>query len=123
MINHFKVLALGLSITIGLISGNEVLANTSKDNSTYTITEDGASHSIVFFNSTDDPTDGGALNPDSSHAKDDEPAADTHGDEAHADLDAHAHAEPAAWSVIPFVLLLLMIATGPLFYAHFWHNH
>ena len=25
--------------------------------------------------------------------------------------------------VIPFVLLLLMIATGPLFYEHFWHNN
>lgn len=32
------------------------------------------------------------------------------------------HAEPAAWSVIPFITLLLMIATGPLFYAHFWHK-
>jgi len=31
-------------------------------------------------------------------------------------------AEPALWSVIPFVLLLLMIATGPLFYPHFWHK-
>jgi Na+/H+ antiporter NhaD/arsenite permease-like protein len=123
MINYFKVLALGLYITLGLISGNEVLANTSKDNSKYTITEDGASHSIVFFNSTDDPTDGGAVNHDGSHAKDDKPAADAHGDEDHSDLDAHAHAEPAAWSVIPFVLLLLMIATGPLFYAHFWHHH
>ena len=34
-----------------------------------------------------------------------------------------AHAMPAMWSVIPFVLLLLMIATGPLFYAHFWHKY
>lgn len=32
------------------------------------------------------------------------------------------HAEPAIWSVIPFITLLLMIATGPLFYAHFWHK-
>ncbi len=30
---------------------------------------------------------------------------------------------PATWSVMPFILLLLMIATGPLFYAHFWHKH
>lgn len=34
-----------------------------------------------------------------------------------------AHAEAPGWSVIPFVLLLLMIATGPLFYEHFWHHH
>ena len=30
---------------------------------------------------------------------------------------------PPIWLVIPFALLLLMIATGPLFYAHFWHHH
>ncbi|MEQ9423673.1 MAG: sodium:proton antiporter [Cyclobacteriaceae bacterium] len=30
--------------------------------------------------------------------------------------------KPAAWSVLPFVILLLMIATGPLFYEHFWHK-
>lgn len=32
-------------------------------------------------------------------------------------------AGPETWSVIPFVVLLLMIATGPLFYAHFWHRY
>ena len=30
--------------------------------------------------------------------------------------------EAPAWTVIPFVVLLLMIATGPLFYEHFWHK-
>lgn len=41
------------------------------------------------------------------------------------DSDDHSiasHVEPANWSVIPFVLLLVMIATGPLFYPHFWHK-
>jgi Na+/H+ antiporter NhaD/arsenite permease-like protein len=33
----------------------------------------------------------------------------------------HPHAP--TWAVIPFVLLLLMIATGPLFYEHFWHKN
>lgn len=33
------------------------------------------------------------------------------------------HAQPAMWSVIPFVVLLLMIATGPLFYAKIWHHY
>ncbi len=33
------------------------------------------------------------------------------------------HSSAAGWSVIPFVLLLLMIATGPLFYEHFWHKN
>lgn len=33
------------------------------------------------------------------------------------------HNLPALWSVIPFGLLLLMIATGPLFYEHFWHKN
>ena len=30
--------------------------------------------------------------------------------------------KPAYWAVIPFILLLLMIATGPLFYEKFWHH-
>ncbi len=33
------------------------------------------------------------------------------------------HAMPAIWSVIPFLLLLGMIATGPLFYGRFWHKY
>ncbi len=33
------------------------------------------------------------------------------------------HSLPASWSVIPFILLLTMIATGPLFYEHFWHKN
>jgi Na+/H+ antiporter NhaD/arsenite permease-like protein len=37
--------------------------------------------------------------------------------------DAHHGYSPAGWSVLPFVLLLLMIATGPLFYEHFWHKN
>ncbi len=30
---------------------------------------------------------------------------------------------PPSWLVLPFVLLLLMIATGPLFYHRFWEHH
>ncbi len=33
------------------------------------------------------------------------------------------HHAPPGWTVIPFVALLLMIATGPLFYEHFWHKN
>lgn len=33
------------------------------------------------------------------------------------------HASAPGWTVIPFVLLLTMIATGPLFYEHFWHKN
>lgn len=36
-------------------------------------------------------------------------------------LEEHGHAP--FWLVIPFVTLLLMIATGPLFYEHFWHHN
>lgn len=36
-------------------------------------------------------------------------------------LSAGALASP--WAVLPFVGLLAMIATGPLFYAKFWHHH
>ncbi|MFQ3213805.1 MAG: Na+/H+ antiporter NhaD/arsenite permease-like protein [Marivirga sp.] len=34
-----------------------------------------------------------------------------------------SHDSAPSWTVIPFVLLLLMIATGPLFYEHFWHKN
>ncbi|WP_224999760.1 sodium:proton antiporter [Cesiribacter sp. SM1] len=36
--------------------------------------------------------------------------------------EAHPVTSAPAWAVIPFVALLLMIATGPLFYEHFWHK-
>ncbi len=44
----------------------------------------------------------------------------------HADVsgDEHAvHTSAPYWLVIPFIVLLLMIATGPLFYEHFWHHN
>lgn len=37
--------------------------------------------------------------------------------------DDHHATVPPIWLVTPFVILLLMIATGPLFYAHHWHHH
>ncbi len=43
------------------------------------------------------------------------------GEELHEAAEAHTSAPP--WTVIPFVALLLMIATGPLFYEHFWHKN
>lgn len=33
------------------------------------------------------------------------------------------HSLPDTFMVMPFVILLLMIATGPLFYKHFWEHH
>ncbi|MCH6199854.1 sodium:proton antiporter [Aquiflexum sp. LQ15W] len=33
------------------------------------------------------------------------------------------HGSAPVWLVIPFVALLLMIATGPLFYENFWHHN
>ncbi len=44
------------------------------------------------------------------HAADDEHAGD------HGPL-------PPVWLVLPFAALLVMIATGPLFFAHHWHHH
>ena len=41
----------------------------------------------------------------------------------HAGTSEHHAPEPEPWAVIPFVALLLMIATGPLFFAHFWHRY
>ncbi|MBI9070343.1 MAG: sodium:proton antiporter [Melioribacteraceae bacterium] len=37
-------------------------------------------------------------------------------------VEAH-HELPNALMVLPFAILLLMIATGPLFYHHFWEHH
>ncbi|WP_420388337.1 sodium:proton antiporter [Roseivirga sp.] len=45
-----------------------------------------------------------------------------HAEEGHEDEEHHESAPPG-WLVIPFVLLLGMIATGPLFYEHFWHKN
>src|SRR5690606_26640940 len=36
-------------------------------------------------------------------------------------IEEHGHAP--LWLVIPFAVLLLMIATGPLFYENFWHHN
>ncbi len=39
-----------------------------------------------------------------------------------ADIEHHASLPPI-WLVAPFVILLIMIATGPLFYSHLWEHH
>ena len=44
-------------------------------------------------------------------------------DQEHAEEDGHHGAIPPIWLVAPFAILLLMIATGPLFYGHHWHHH
>lgn len=69
---------------------------------------------------------------DSTHHEDGEHHAETeHGHDAHAD-DAHHegdhgghgdHHAPAPWSVLPFILLLSLIATGPVFFEEFWHHN
>lgn len=40
---------------------------------------------------------------------------DSHGEES--------HQSPALWTIIPFVVLLILIATGPVFFEHFWHKY
>ena len=50
-------------------------------------------------------------------------SAQTAADTAVLSASSAEHSLPALWSVIPFLLLLLMIATGPLFYKHFWEKH
>ncbi|MBO3699842.1 sodium:proton antiporter [Fabibacter sp. E12] len=56
---------------------------------------------------------------------DDHTPQDTHGktDDGHGEVEGEHHGAPPGWTVIPFVLLLGMIATGPLFYEHFWHKN
>ena len=52
-------------------------------------------------------------------------AVDTYATSDISAVEASGGDHPAAptWLVFPFVLLLLMIATGPLFYEHFWHKN
>ncbi len=38
-------------------------------------------------------------------------------------LSAEPTVTPPIWLVAPFVVLLLLIATGPLFFPHHWHRH
>jgi len=46
---------------------------------------------------------------------------DEHGEEHAGD---HGHGKsPPFWSVIPFALLLILIAVGPIFFEHFWHHN
>ena len=35
----------------------------------------------------------------------------------------HVTKLPELYMVLPFIILLLLIATGPLFYKHFWEKH
>ncbi len=44
------------------------------------------------------------------------------GEGVHGEAQDHGP-QPPLFLVVPFVALLLMIATGPLFYAHHWHHH
>lgn len=60
------------------------------------------------------------------HSENDLQTQDGHGEQAvdsHGEADDGHHGAPPGWTVIPFVLLLGMIATGPLFYEHFWHKN
>ncbi|MGB3619517.1 MAG: sodium:proton antiporter [Catalinimonas sp.] len=41
----------------------------------------------------------------------------------HASADHDEHRAPAPWAVLPFVVLLGLIAAGPLFFEHFWHRN
>lgn len=74
-------------------------------------------NSIAFVQEHQD--DGHEEQTDDSHAE------DSHGEDhgEHGEAGAEHHGAPPGWSVIPFVILLGMIATGPLFYEHFWHKN
>lgn len=56
---------------------------------------------------------------DTSHTGQDAAQAEAEHGEEH---DSHGPTPPI-WLVIPFIALLVMIATGPLFYPHHWHHY
>ncbi|MEA3288284.1 MAG: sodium:proton antiporter [Candidatus Marinimicrobia bacterium] len=44
--------------------------------------------------------------------------------EAHSEAQTEHHSVlPPIWLVVPFIILLIMIATGPLFFPHLWEHH
>lgn len=78
-------------------------------------------HNATEVSETVHGEDGHEVKNDSTaHKADGHEVTDAHGEHGHGGHDSHA---PATWAVIPFVLLLLMIATGPLFFEHFWHHN
>lgn len=38
-------------------------------------------------------------------------------------METHHIAQPSPWMILPFILLLLTIAVGPLFFEKWWHRH
>lgn len=66
---------------------------------------------------------------DSSHSQ--EQVKEDRHQESHVSEDAHhdapghssGHESPALWSILPFITLLLLIATGPIFFEHFWEKY
>ncbi|MFT7202448.1 MAG: Na+/H+ antiporter NhaD/arsenite permease-like protein [Algoriphagus sp.] len=70
----------------------------------------------VFAQSTGIEVSQDSVADDQDHAS----TTDAHGEGE--EVQESEHAAPV-WLVIPFVMLLLMIATGPLFYEHFWHKN
>lgn len=87
---------------------------------------DDTADGMVHHDSSAVHAEGGSHN-ESSHesGSDGEHAAMTHAEDDHGEHgEAEHHASlPPVWLVAPFALLLLMIATGPLFYPHFWEHH
>ena len=58
-----------------------------------------------------------------SQEADNHVASDNQEADDHPVLESHHGAIPPIWLVLPFIGLLLAIATGPLFYMHHWHHH
>lgn len=105
----FKIL-FSLSLLVGANYATFATADEHDDHAIETVTSE-TEHEDMHTADVDHDTHEG-----DTHANHEEDAHASH-DDAHAE-----HHGPATWAVIPFVLLLLMIATGPLFFAHFWHK-
>lgn len=76
-----------------------------------------ASENVTFLIETSIEQD---AHKEQNHEVQDDHAEDTG---AHGEVEGEHHESPPGWTVIPFALLLIMIATGPLFYEHFWHKN
>jgi len=110
-VSRWVALILGLVLLTGMSSTNAVLAQDVTG-------QDGIEHAA--------PADSAqaAEHPQEAHG----PGNAEEGDHGNSDHAGGDHADdhgplPPVWLVIPFALILVLIATGPLLFAHHWHHH
>jgi len=120
--------ALLVFIGMALTGTNQVWAGgyTASDNAVSRIVEGNPAHHLnerqdatSEDESHDDDSGEGGQDAEAGHVE-------GSGSQEHAAEEEHADDHgplPPVWLVIPFMTILILIATGPLFFGHHWHHH